>query len=272
MPAIHLAKLKKQAAELADYFHDPPALRNALFEILDHYADRTRRHGQAGEPPPLRTAHNVPAPVIRQIVKELSTLVGNYPDSGLILCDTLWKQTYLEENLIAAYLLGYIRQENPEPVLERVHQWLESKPESRLVQAILEHSLAGIRRDTPELYVRTLEEWVTDTDVYKKQIGLKAMLTLIDQPGFDDLAAIFRWINPLIRTSPTEIRSEIVDVLRVLARRSPIETAYNMRRIFGSSQENNHAAWFMRQTLKYFPTHIQLQLRLALRQERSQFH
>jgi len=270
MPAIQLARLKKQAARLADVFHDPPAFRGALFEVLDYYADRTRRHGQAGEPPPLRTAYNVPAPVIRQIVKELSVFAANYPESSLSLCDYLWGQAYFEENLLAAHLLGHTRLANPEPVLERVHNWLASKPESRLVKAILEYGLAGIRQSAPEQFVRALEGWVKGANPYQKQVGLKAMLLLIDQPGFDDLNFIFRLINPLIRSSPAEIQADAIDVLRALARHTPVETAYNLRVILDTSEGLNNAAWFIRRTLKYFPPHVQIQLRAALRENHNQ--
>ncbi len=267
MPAIPLARLKKQVAELADLFHDPVAFRSALSKILDEYADRIRRHGQAGEPPPLTTAYNVPAPVLRQILIELSSYPATYPESGLTLCDYLWKQSYLEEKLLAAFFLGYVKLAHPQPVLERAMDWLASKPEEKLVNAILDHSLVTLRQYTPEIITKLIEEWIVDSNPYYKSLGLKALLPLIDQQSFDDLSIVFGWINPLIRASPSEVKSDVISVLRVLARRAPNETAYTLRRIMESS-EDNHAAWYIRQSLQFFPGPMQAKLRQALQEDR----
>jgi len=268
MPAIQLARLKKQVAELADYFHDPSALLRALFELLDNYADRTRRHGQAGEPPPLRNAHNVPAPVLRQIIKELSSLAANYPKSGLELCDSLWEQAYLEENLLAAHLLGSIGLEHTELILDRIQRWLATKPGEQIVDTILAVSLATIRRTAPETVVTVIEDWIDEPDPYYKQVGLKAMLTLVKEPDFADLAVIFRLVNPMIRSNTVETKTELLVVLQALARRTPKETAYNLRNLLESS-ENSAAPWYIRQTLKYYPAQIQMKLHSALHAERD---
>ncbi|UCH60102.1 MAG: DNA alkylation repair protein [Anaerolineales bacterium] len=267
MPAIQLAKLKKQVAELSDLFHEPAALRSKLHKTLDEYADRTRRHGQSGEPPPLVITHNVPAPVLHQIIRELSIQAASNPESGLRLCDYLWKQPYLEENLIAVYLLGSIILADDQPILERIQEWLHSKPEERLVNAILEHSLANLRQNSPKVVIDLIEKWIVDADTYHKSLGLRECLYLIDQHSFNDLSLVFNWINPLIRFSPSEIRSDVINILIALARRTPQETAYTLRRIL-DSPENNHAAWYIRQTLKYFPAPTQSKLRTVLHEER----
>jgi len=41
MPAIDLARLKKQTAQLADLFDQPSAFLREHREILDHYVKRT---------------------------------------------------------------------------------------------------------------------------------------------------------------------------------------------------------------------------------------
>ncbi|HSF82800.1 MAG TPA: DNA alkylation repair protein [Anaerolineales bacterium] len=268
MPAIQLARLKKQVSELADLYHDPVAFRRLLTDILDFYADRTHRFGYAGEPPPILPTHNVPAPVMRQIIKELSTHASMDAESSLNLIDYLWKQSYLEENLLAAYLLGFIEPGNSEQIIKRVNTWLETKPEEILLNTILENSLANLLKSAPEMVIQAIEEWLAAPDQYYQHVGLKAIQPLIDQNKFDDLTVIFKLITPYIRSSSIVIQPDVIDVLISLARRTPSETAYTLRRILEAS-DNNNAAWYVRQTIKHFPNDIQSKLRDLLHENRK---
>jgi len=105
MPAIQPARLKIQAAQLAEKFTDPPAFTLGLNELLEFYADRTYRPGQASDPQPLLKAYNVPTPVLRQVSKELSKFIVANQDAALALCDALWSKPVLEFRLLAAMVL-----------------------------------------------------------------------------------------------------------------------------------------------------------------------
>ena len=155
MPAIQPARMKIKVAQLGEKIRQPEAFVQALHGLLDFYADRTFRPGQSGEPPPLLATYKTPPPVFRQIKREITSLVANDPPAALTLVDALWVEPYIEFRLLAIALLGRIPPLPPEPVLARVQMWIASSPESRLLDAILEQSLAQVRQEYPKIYYQT---------------------------------------------------------------------------------------------------------------------
>ena len=74
MPAINPARLKQQAALLADHFDSPAAFVRSLHHLLDYYSERVQRTGQAGVMPTLLPAYRVRPQVLRLVLQELSVL------------------------------------------------------------------------------------------------------------------------------------------------------------------------------------------------------
>ncbi len=81
MPAIDLARLKTQAARLAEKFAEPEAFLRDLNELLDFYTNRTIRTTQVVQRLSAPTYHT-PRPVLRQIESELAPLAENQPSQS----------------------------------------------------------------------------------------------------------------------------------------------------------------------------------------------
>jgi hypothetical protein len=105
MPAIDLARLKKQTAQLADLFDQPADFLRELKEILDYYVNRTLR-SQGVAPSSVLPTYRTPSVVLRQIETELSPVAEKNPIEALELADALWDEGWLETRLLAAFLLG----------------------------------------------------------------------------------------------------------------------------------------------------------------------
>ena len=78
MPAIDLARLKKQTAQLANLFDQPSDFLRELKEILDFYVNRTLR-SQGVAPSSVLPTYRTPSVVLRQIETELRPVVGSNP-------------------------------------------------------------------------------------------------------------------------------------------------------------------------------------------------
>jgi hypothetical protein len=266
MPAIQLARLKIQAVQLAERFSDPGAFGRALHDLLDFYADRTYRPGQAGEPPPLLTAYIVPQPVIRQILKELAPYAGQDRPAALALCDALWAEPVYEFRLLAASLLGLVTVEPREEILARVVAWANPSTELRLLRALLTAGLARFRRERPEAYLLQVEAWLRAEETYLQHLGLQALVALLSDGEFDNLPAVFRLLTPLARSAPAGLRPDLLEVIQRLAGRSPQETAFFLRQNLAPKAEHPGAAWLARQSLAAFPPELESGLRAALRE------
>jgi hypothetical protein len=211
----------------------------------------------------LLEAFNVQPPVLRQIINELAPLAAADPQGALVLCDALWRESYLEYRLLATALLGKIQPQPPEAVILRVDRWAqESFAEERMLTEILSHGLARLRQENPQQVLTLVESWLNDDSLGCKKLGLRALPPLFSTSVFDNLPVILRLITPYVRTAPPPLRPDILEVLGALARLSPQETAHFLRH---NLEVEADAASLIRQSLPEFPADIQKGLRAALR-------
>ncbi len=264
MPAIQLARLRLQAAQLAENFDQPAVFVRALHELLKFYADRAHRPGQAGAPRPLITPYNVPKPVLRQVEHELILPAAAAPQAAAELVDALWAEPYLECRLLACYLLGLLPTDPPEPVMARGQAWASSGSEDRLLEAIVQRGLSRVRTMQPVRYLEFVLDWLSADSPALQQLGLMALQALAGSPTFDNMPAVFHAITPFIRATPLRLQPFLMDVLQALILRSPQETAHYLRKNLGLPGKPG-AAWLIRQLLVHFPPDIQESLRAAVR-------
>jgi hypothetical protein len=228
MPAIHLARLKIQAGTLRDSFSSPQAFVRSLHHVLVFYANRTHRHGQSGKPSPLIHAYNVPRPVLKQIIQEISPLVEDNIPATLELADHLWEQENLECRTMAITLLGMLPVDQPNPILERVVAWLPVS-EEKLTGLILSQGLSRLQQEARPHYLKTIESWIRTPDWQSQQISLRALKLSLQDTGFEDLPWLFRLITPLVRNTPSNLKTDLLQLLNVLVQKSPKETAYFLK-------------------------------------------
>jgi hypothetical protein len=264
VPAIQPARLKDQAVQLAEQFDRPPEFVRGLHSMLEFYADRVHHPGQAGKPKPLTEAYKVHPPVLRQILQELVPLAAQNTTHSLTLCDALWQQPFLEFRQLACMLLGQIPVENPEAVTQRLQAWITPELENDLVDALLTNGLAYLRLGNPQAIILMLQDWLERVDLFYQQLGLRALLPMINDPSFENLPTFFRIVHPLARSAPPVLRPDVLDVLAAFAHRSPQETAYFLRQTL-ALPDSPDTPWMIRQILKEFPPEIQERLRQEVR-------
>jgi len=241
---------------LAEHFADPPAYIRSLHYLLDFYADRSRHPGQVAAPPPMISAYKVRPQILRMILQELTPLAIANTEAGFALCDAFWDEPYLEFRLLAAMLLGQIPPIPPDPVIERLNRWLSSDLEFTLIEAVIEQSFYRMRKENPNEILQMIQNWLDKNDRFHKQLGLRALLPLINQPEFQNLPIFFRLIQPFVCRVPSGIRPDLLDVLAALAGRSPGETAFFLQRTL-VLPESEDTPWLIRQSLAIFPPETQ---------------
>ncbi len=239
MPAIQPAILRQQAVLLAEYFSEPKAFVRSLHHLLEYYSDRARRPGQSGLPPPLMPSYHVRPPVLRQVLLEIEVYVQDDPEAALRLCDTLWEEPFLEFRLLAISLLGKVSVQPPGPVIER--------------------GCKTLRSEQPDQYLEVIENWLSQTKNYSRQVGLQALVPLVQNPEFSNLPIVFRLIQPLILVISPALREDIVDIVRALTRRSPQESAYFLRQNL-SHPDQKDVPFLIRKCAPDFPEGIRRNL------------
>ncbi|MFC2026142.1 DNA alkylation repair protein [Chloroflexota bacterium] len=263
MPAIQPDRLKRQATLLAEYFPEPEAFSREMHGILEQYSNRTYRHGQAGEPPPMISTYNVPSPVLRQISLLLVPYARSEPQQALALCDKLWSQPYFEFRLLTSNILGYISPIPVDAITNRIQSWIKPETEEQLIDALLSDGLIRLRKERFHDLIQLIEKWLNSNKVFYQKLGLRALLPISLDPDQDNLPILYRLIQPLIQNSSTDTHPELLDVLEAMTNRSPKETAFFLNQTMYLTNSPD-TQWFIRQLLERFPMESQVYLRASM--------
>ena len=266
MPAIQLARLKIQVTELLSHFEDPELFSRELDTMLDFYADRTRRPGQSGKPKPLIRAYNVPRQVMRRIESDITPLVAGDTEHAITLMDYLWADAYYESRLLAIAILGEIPLQAPEIILDRLQTWRKTCRDDDLLDALMDKGAAPIRIQDPDQYFSLIENWLSSTEAQSRKLGLRALPSLVENPTFENLPALFRLLSPFVRESLSTLETELIQVIRSLGLRSPQETTYFLQQNLRSPHKTGLEV-ITRRSMDIFPSENADVLKAELRNQ-----
>lgn len=264
MPAIDLARLKKQTARLADLFNQPNDFLRELKELLDFYVNRTLR-SQGVAPSSVLPTYRTPPTVLRQIETELNPLAESNPIQALELADALWDDGWLETRLLAAFLLGRIPPQE-ERLLARLTAWTQAVRDPNVRAALLTTSLTRLRKETPDLFLVLVKEWLHPARKKMWSNGIQALVPLITSPEFDNLPPIFEILGPILKASPAALQFDIQELLIVLYKEASDETLYFIQQTLNSTKSELPAI-ALRRMLPDLPQDLQVHLREILRKE-----
>ncbi len=230
MPAIDSARLKTQAARLAEKFGQPEAFIVDLKSMLDTYTNRTLRATQVVQRFSIPT-YNTPRPVLRQIEMELALLANSHPTEAVALTKALWDAGSLESRLLAANLLGNIPSAHAIPALSRLPDWLSRSTDRQVQAALLSDAMARIRRENPPTFFLILENWLASPRPSFQIWGMQALIPLLRDAHFENLPAVFRILQPAVRAAGPMTQVDLQACIAALEQVSLTETLAFLREI-----------------------------------------
>jgi hypothetical protein len=265
MPAIDLARLKKQTAQLADLFDQPADFLREHRELLDYYVNRKLR-SQGVAPSSVLPTYRTPVVVLRQIENELGPVAEWKPIQALELADALWDEGWLETRLLAAFLLGRIPPQE-ERLLARLTAWTQAVRDPNVRAALLTTSLTRLRNETPDLFLVLVKEWLHPARQRMWSNGIQALVPLISSPDFDNLPPIFEVIEPIIKTAPAALQFDLQELIITLYKASPNETTYFLQQILKGTKSPLPAVALRRMSTE-LPQELQTSLREMIREKK----
>lgn len=270
MPAIDLARLRKQAARLADFFFLPDEFLKYLHEMLDFYVNRSLRKVEDVAPGSILSTYRTPPIIMRQIELELAGIAGENPAAALDLADLLWDEGYLELHMLAAFLLGRIppQEEQQDRLLARLTAWTAQVKDPNVRAALLTTSLARLRKETPTQFLQLIAEWLHPGRMRTWSNGIQALLPLLAEPSFQNLPPVLDVVEPIIEAAPSEIQLDLEELILALYKASPNETAFFLRQMLANST-NPMTATTLKRISPSFPAELQSELRDLLRKQIS---
>ena len=263
MPAIDLARLRKQANRLADFFFLPEEFMKHLREMLDFYVNYTLRTQENVAPGSNLKTYRTPPAVLTQIENELRAVAEANPEFALDLADMLWDDGALETRLLAAFFLGRIPPQE-ERLLPRLTAWTQQIRDPDVRSALLSTSLTRMRKETPEQFLTLVREYLHPARTRTWSNGIQAMLPMIADTNHEYLPSIFDIVEPIIEESPSTLQNDLVELIVALYRASANETTFMLKHIL-TNTENPMTEITLRRISASFPPPLQSSLRDLLR-------
>ncbi len=268
MPAVDRTRLQTQIRLVTQYFASADEFVKRLSELFEYYSDRS--FAQPGQNQLLTTSetYNVTPLVMRQFEFAFSLLSRENPLSTLDVIDRLWKEHKQEPRRLAAYLLGKMPTEYSQQVIERLQNWSKSTENRELIQYLHNAGSERLRHEAIELWLSQIALWLESEQPHDQIFGLQSLIPLIEDEEFQNLPRVFNLIQPLVRQPGSRILFTLQNVLEALARRSPVETVFNLKLILKSNYAPEVPRLF-RQLLMAFPEEQAQSLRLAIKDAQS---
>ncbi len=265
MPAIDLARLRKQSARLAEFFFVPDEFIRHAHELLDSYVNYTVRKSPALAPGANLKTYRTPVVVVKQIEQELAPLAAmpENSDAALELADRLWDEDWLETRMLAAYLLGSIPPRE-ERLLARLTAWTQQLYDADLRAELLNTSLARLRKEAPDIFLSLVSEWLRPQRIALWPNGIQAIIAAAGDRGFRNLPPLMKVVEPIVETAPAKLQNEIEALILALYAASPTETSFFIHDVLTASEDPMTAITF-RRIAPSLPPELRDEVRALLR-------
>jgi hypothetical protein len=263
MPAVQLARLKIQVDQLVWQFTRPQNFQRGLKDLLETYADWSYRPGEAIEPGSLLPAYHVAPLLLHQIEQQLTRQCQEMPAAALALADALWQDEYFEPRLLAAFILGQIPLKPIEEVTRRILAWSDPATDKQIQVAIFLQATLRLRRENPAAWMKIINDWLTVSLLASRVMGLRALDGLLEDPEFEDLPGVFNMLQPLMLVAPARLHGDLLVVLQIIVRRSPVEATHFLRQVL-SGTNSPIPGRLVRQILPTLSPELQASLRRSL--------
>ncbi len=263
MPAIDLARLRKQANRLVDFFFVPDEFIKHLRETLEFYVNHSLRTKVNVIPGSNLRTYRTPPVVLRHIENELRMIAETNPVYALDLADVLWDEGAMETCLLAAFLLGCIPP-HEEHLMTRLTAWTQQVRDPEVRSALLATSLARMRRETPDRFLVLIKEWLHPARARTWSNGIQALLPMIADYSFENIPPILDLIEPALQNADTSLQTDLEELILALYNASPQETIFFLKQILERPQ-GQITVVTLRRISTSLPVELQSELRPFLR-------
>jgi hypothetical protein len=255
MPAMNPARLEKEIEAIVKLMDDPGEFRRKCLELLRFYADRTKRKVDSDDFE--LSALNAPSALVRTMANNFQAYVKNDPALAQPAASALWQSGFREARILAVAMLGaQVRDEVPGWAAE----WAKESVDPVVLDELAHQGLVRWRESSPSAFLTRAGEWLTERRTHL--LGLKAIQSAVEDPGFEDLPSIYRILRGQSGKVRGESRRALTELVSGLSGRSPQETARFL--LEELNREPKLARRLIRDSIAAFPRRQQSLLQDAL--------
>lgn len=259
MPAIQPELLQRQIDDLLSRVHDPRTFIRTCMNVLDYYADRTKRPRGAVAKVEIAKILRVPRPVMRTLCLRIQQFEGGESAHWLEISRGLWNQAIREARQVAAYSLP----KSPEAMITaEAEAWAVICEDDEALTYLSSVGLKSWREKDRARFYAQAETWLADARVQIRHLAILALQARSGDDDFDELPLLLRILSGVSAQVRGSSQRSLSGLIRHLARiSSPEVTKFLIDEIEADVQGARRLA---QATMAAFPERLQAELSKTL--------
>ncbi len=223
MPAVNPEDLSQRIESVLMLLGEPRRFARACYELLEFYADRTKRRTTALGQVETARVLRVSRPVLRTLCNEIQHFAHEEEADWLEAAELMWNTGVREGRFVAACLLNKAAQENA-PIYAEA--WAETCEDVVALERLAADGLSVWREQDPDIFLQVLTRWIDDHHLQVRHLALLLIENASRDSTFDKyLPETFRILHGIsVKVRGGSVQS-LYRLVRQLAKRSPAETA-----------------------------------------------
>ncbi|MDY6847386.1 MAG: hypothetical protein SVP52_09665 [Chloroflexota bacterium] len=263
MPAVNPTRLKGQIEELLDFFYAPKVFRRRLQDLCSLYANRSLHHGDMPQPQPVSPMYHLPPPLIRQLQMDLKPHILKDPQAAFELGEELWNDSHFEIKQLAVYILGNTPIEEPDLIVEQLENCLDPDLDEGLKSTLLSTGTLTLQNKFPIEWENFLQSLLNHSDPKMIGFGIQGLQASVERTNFNNFPMAFRLLSPRLQNPDPTNMEELENLIEILIRQSPTETAFFLKQTLSISR-SPETAKLIKRCLPLFPESVRQDLKSSL--------
>ena len=201
---------------------EPRRFARACYEMLEFYADRTKRSNTTTGRIETARVLRVSRPVLRMLCNEILHFEHEERADWLEAADLMWNTGVREGRFVAACLLSRAA---PDEVPDRAESWAEACEDAVALEKLAAEGLSAWREQDSEIFLEVLKRWMNDPRLQVRHLALLLIANVTRDSAFDKhLPETFRILQGVSEKVRGESLQSLHGLMRQLAKQSPAET------------------------------------------------
>ena len=248
MPTINLNRLHDQIQDVLAHVDDPTRFSRKVLDVLEFYADRSKRPGSVAGSLESRNVLNVPKPVLRELKRAIETLPIEETENWVEMAGYLWEAGYREHRYIASVILGLRADED---MLELAEQWAEQSHDSYELVEVSSIGLRQYRLSHPDTFYGAISRWLNTDSQKVRHLGLLSIQHVLEEGGNEVVPVVLSLLQGASGWASGSSWKTLRSLIENLALSSAPETARFLLKEIENEPHNSRR--LIQTSLMYFP-------------------
>ncbi len=244
MPAIDVALVRSEAAELAPLYADPQTFAAATREFFETHSAPVLRHSSIVSISTPLNAYGTPLAIMRLLLGALRKPAAVDLGRTILAVKHLWADPIREQRHLAVELLGVVAAAAPDQAVALMRLWLINLDDLELIDLLADRAAAPWLLANLREHLAEARQWVNSPHKYQRRFGVAALGALAKERHFEDVTSALSVLTTVMRENDSEVRKSVAHVLRDLSAHGPGEVARFLIEWADTIDKNTH--WIVR--------------------------